>query len=250
MKLDRSRAFATVFLVLGLSCDAPREPARDMLATEVPLYSTLNEEVIVRDFFQDRRGGFFVDVGCLTPIANSNTYYLEKHLGWSGIAVDALAAYAKAWEQARPKSKFFGYAVTDRSGQTVPFYRSRLASWSSLSKDWVMRFDLEPNPTELQVPTITLNKLLDDNGVTQIDFLSMDISGSEWAALEGFDLERFQPDLVCIVSPYTPIPEEKAILDERLLRYFTDRGYERIERYLPHDINNWFFTPRTTGGTS
>ncbi len=53
---------------------------REGILAEQRLYSVFDEELIIRDFFQDRREGFFLDVGCSEPIKGSNTFYLEKHL--------------------------------------------------------------------------------------------------------------------------------------------------------------------------
>jgi len=36
-------------------------------------------------------------VGCAYPIRLSTTYFLDKHLDWSGIAFDAFDYYRKAW---------------------------------------------------------------------------------------------------------------------------------------------------------
>jgi hypothetical protein len=88
---------------------------------------------------------------------------------------------------------------------------------------------------EVRVPTITLDDLLDRNGVTKIDFVSMDIEQGEPAALAGFDIERFAPDLVCIEA----LPEVQA----PILEYFAGHGYRRIERYLEYDGRNWYYTP-------
>src|SRR5437868_15135190 len=66
-------------------------------------HSQFLEEWIIRDFFHDKRNGVFVDVGAADPRQASNTYFLEQHLGWSGIAVDAQDTYRSAWEQFRPK---------------------------------------------------------------------------------------------------------------------------------------------------
>src|SRR5262245_58799650 len=49
-------------------------------------YSQGPEEWLIRDFFQDQRDGVFVDVGAYEPIKWSNTYRLERDLGWSGVA--------------------------------------------------------------------------------------------------------------------------------------------------------------------
>jgi hypothetical protein len=99
-----------------------------------------------------------------------------------------------------------------------------------------MRFD------ELRVPTITLTKLLDQAGVSRIDFVSMDIEGYEPVALDGFDVERFQPALACI--------EAKPKTREKLLAYFGAHGYERILDYVPYDETNWYFAPKSRPKTA
>src|SRR5688572_30099919 len=44
--------------------------------------SQFGEEWLIRDFFQDKRGGIFVDVGANHHQSLSTTYYLEVALGW------------------------------------------------------------------------------------------------------------------------------------------------------------------------
>ncbi len=57
-------------------------PGRTGILSEKKLYSPFDEELIIRDFFRDRKGGFFLDVGCAWPIDANNTYYLERQ-GWA-----------------------------------------------------------------------------------------------------------------------------------------------------------------------
>lgn len=85
------------------------------------------------------------------------------------------------------------------------------------------------------VATTTLSKALDDNGIKQIDFMSMDIEGSEIPALKGFDIERFQPKLTCI--------ETKVKNRDGILAYFSAHGYRRLEEYIKYDQTNWYFAP-------
>src|SRR6185295_15022196 len=131
---------------------------RDILRTERKQYSQHDEELIIRDFFQDSREGFFVDVGCAWPKKDSNTYYLEAELGWSGIGIDALPEYAQPWSNKRRNSKFFNYAVTDHSGSFETFYRSELPGISALEPRKVFG-GREVKSKGIQVPTITLTKL-------------------------------------------------------------------------------------------
>src|SRR5262245_5562375 len=163
-----------------------------------PLYSQHNEELIVRDFFHDRKDGVFLDVGCASPIQDSNTYYLERHLGWSGIAVDALPEFVQPWARKRPRSRFFNFYVSDHAGTVEPFYRAALRGTSSATKPEKGPGGREMASQEIQVPTTTLTRLLEASGVTHVDFLSMDIEGHEPPALAGFEIERFKPALACI----------------------------------------------------
>ena len=94
-----------------------------------------------------------------------------------------------------------------------------------------------PEPRTITVPTITLNKVLDDRGIEKIDFLSMDIEGAEPMALAGFDIQRFRPRLVCIEAHTSPEQEQQ------LMKYFEVNGYQRLDEYLDHDIVNWYFAP-------
>jgi FkbM family methyltransferase len=207
-------------------------PGRTGILAEAKRYSLFDEELIIRDFFQDRRDGVFLDVGCAWPIDANNTYYLEKHLGWTGIGVDALSEYGDAWQEERPGSRFFAFLVTDRSGGTGTFFRSPNPGLSSTDRDSASGklFGEEMQPEKIEIPMITLSDLLDREGIEKIDLLAMDIEGHEPKALAGFEIERFQPELVVIEGKKGEVA-----------RYFRRHGYEPIKRYEPFDDVNRYF---------
>ena len=227
-------ALALVLVLLSEAAAPP--PPKDMFATEKVLYSHGNEELVARDFFKDRREGFYLDVGCWHPIQDNNTYYLEEHLGWRGIGVDALPEMERKWKRQRPKSTFANYIVTDHAGTREPFFRVKFTDISAVQKPKLDPGGKPVESEEILVPTITLTRLLEKHGVTKVDYLSMDIEGAEVEALAGFDIERFKPELVCI--------EAKVKNREPILKYFADHGYERLERYLQHDQVNYYFAPK------
>ncbi len=101
-------------------------------AAETKRYSQFNEELIIRHYFSDRRGGVFLDVGCAFPATNSTTYFLEAHLDWTGIGIDAVEGYGPLWKNNRPRAKFFHYAVSDSSGDTITFYQAAYPIISSM----------------------------------------------------------------------------------------------------------------------
>ena len=208
---------------------------RDIVGTEKKRYSQHKEELVIRDFFQDRRGGFFLDVGAGQPISDNNTYYLEKHLAWTGIAVDALPELAEKWRRKRAGARFFNFIVTDHAGTLDAFYRAELYGVSSVEKPKTGPGQRAIASEKIVVPATTLTKLLDDNRVVQLDLLSMDIEGHEPKALAGFDIERFQPKLVCVESK----PANRAFL----LEFFEKHGYQQLVRYLQYDTVNYYYAP-------
>ena len=207
-------------------------PGRTGILAEENLYSLVSEELIIRDYFQDRRGGFFLDVGCAWAVDYSNTYYLEKHLGWTGIGVDALIEYASDWEVIRPTTKFRNYLITDKSGGEGTFFKSDSLGLSSTNEKLAegTLFGFEVAPEEVSVPMITLTDLLDQEGVTKVDLVSMDIEGHEPKAFAGFDIDRFAPELLVIEGKNNQVES-----------YLATHGYVLIERYLQYDTINRYY---------
>jgi FkbM family methyltransferase len=203
-------------------------------------YTEREEEWMIRDYFQDRRDGFFVDVGANHFQTASKTYYLESQLGWSGVAVEPQTKFAAEYAKFRPRTKFLPFFVSDASNETARLYIIEKASMvASSNKEFVEQFG---KPDEVRdVPTITLTDLLDAEGVRQIDFLSMDIELHEPQALKGFDIERFKPSLVCI--------EALLPVRQQILNYFAEHGYVVVGKYVWTDLENLYFAPRAaTGG--
>jgi FkbM family methyltransferase len=249
----KRRAPASIWLVMLLctllsGASSGQEPARDAPADTSGWDAFLSEakerfalrrpEIVIRHFFRDRRNGFFLDVGAADFKKWNTTYYLEERLGWSGIAVDALDHWRAGYEVNRPKTKFFTYIVTDHTGAKEPFFRIKGDTGSTALREraeMIVKKAPSQEIQEVMVPTTTLDALLEGQGVKRIDLLSMDIEQGEPAALAGFDIKRFAPELVCIEH----LPEVQA----KILEYFARHGYRRIERYLEYDTANWYFTP-------
>lgn len=198
------------------------------------LYSQNNEELIIRDFFDDRKNGYFVDVGASHYKVHSTTYYLEKHLGWRGIAIDAISDYEKGYLENRENTHFYSFFVSDKSDKEIDFYINKRNK--RLSKEKVSSAREKYKFKKVKFPTITLNDLLARESVSRIDFLSMDIELAEPAALAGFDIKKYEPSLVCIEAH----PE----VLEQILDYFSKSNYRVIEKYRELDPLNLYFTPK------
>ena len=197
------------------------------------------EEWIIRDYFQDRRGGVFLDVGASHYKDSSNTYFLETSLGWSGIAVDAIAEFGADYKIHRPRTRFVGMFASDVPDRTVAVVADTEAL-SSSDPEFIKRYGAQGKPRE--VPTTTLNAVMEASGIERIDFLSMDIELAEPKALAGFDIARYRPALVCIEAH----PEVR----QQILDYFTAHAYTVVGKYLRSDSSNLYFRPLSTPGGS
>jgi FkbM family methyltransferase len=204
-------------------------------------YSRNVEEWIIRDYFRDGRHGYFVDVGASHYKADSNTYYLETRLGWSGLAIDPQGAFAADYRRYRPRTRFFSFFVSDTSDATTTFYLTPDNPLvASSDRGFAEREGTEIPGAVLRtkavtVPTIRLTDLLDRVGVTHIDLLSVDVELAEPKVLAGFDIERFKPTLVVI--------EAHPRVRQQILDYFSDHHYVALGRYLRADLQNLYFTP-------
>jgi len=256
----RLQSQTLAFLPRNTACEVDSEPATplalilfrpeddgvsDILRTETKLYSQADEELVIRDFFRDRRDGVFLDVGAAHYRRNSTTFYLEERLGWSGVAVDALGEFGPDYLEHRKKTRFVNYLITDKAAGNQRFYRADgYLEVSSVSRkaaeDQALLYRGNDAITELEIPSITLTALLDRLEIAEIDFLSMDIEEHEPAALAGFDIDRFRPELVCI--------EAHALVQDAIFKYFTEHGYRRLDRYVSYDRFNWYFAPADTAG--
>jgi FkbM family methyltransferase len=196
--------------------------------------SEQEEEWFIRDFFHDRRGGTFVDVGANHYRNSSKTYYLETKLGWSGIAIEPQREFADGYAQHRPRTTFLPFFVSDVSNQTAKLYvLKRLSVVSSSNEAFVSGFG---KPDEVRdVPTITLDDVLKSAKITHPDFISMDIELHEPEALKGFSIDRYRPSLVCIEGL---LPVRQAILN-----YFAEHRYVLVGKYVWVDLMDFYFAP-------
>jgi len=200
-------------------------------------YSEHVEEWILKDFFKDRRGGVFVEVGANHHQRASNTYYLESVMGWSGIAIEPQVKFAAGYREHRPRTKFVPLFISDVSNRPTTLYVTENDSVASSVREFTEAWgEVTPTPTT----TSTLDDVLDGLEIERIDFLSIDIELAEPQALAGFSIGRFAPALVAIEA-HPPVRQQ-------ILDYFARNHYVPIGRYWRADAHNFWFAPLEHSG--
>ena len=143
----------------------------------------------------------FVEAGANDGFNQSNTYYFEKILGWSGLLIEAIPELHARCVKARKKAQVFQCALVaeEHEGDTVTMEYANLMSLvkgarkspdaerAHICRGTAIQPDV--TPYQIEVPARTLTQVLDQARVDHIDLLSLDVEGYELQALQGLDEE-------------------------------------------------------------
>lgn len=189
-------------------------------------YSERNEDAWCHQNLPIPEHGFYVDVGCAFPTIGNNCQWLRER-GWNGLNIDGNPGYSEHWGAwSEPQAKFIAAVISHEP--EVKFRTS--------CNPMLCRITHEGQPT----PARTLNSIMEEHGVGRVDFLSLDLEGSEYEAATTLDLERYGCPIIIAEYRTAPIEQGEVITDYRLRDYLVPLGYEQR-----HDsgINLVFFKP-------
>ncbi len=178
------------------------------------------------------RGGTFVEAGAHDGYTQSNTYFLERHRGWSGVLVEPVPELRVKCERRRPRAQVFGCALVgpDHVRETVAMHFGDLTSTADDPAH--TRPGLDASGREgysVEVPARTLSAVLDAAGLERIDVMVLDLEGLELAALAGLDFERHSPEHLLIEAL------ERDLMQPRFDSVLADR-YELAEAPSDWDL--------------
>jgi FkbM family methyltransferase len=149
--------------------------------------------------------GFFVEAGAHDGFTQSNTYYLERFLGWTGLLVEPVPEFYREAVTERPASRVVNCALVspERAGQLIRVHHAGPMSIvagargdATADRAYLDLAAALPMPTEqyeVDVPGRTLSELLGEMHAPEVDFLSLDVEGYEAEVLAGLDLQRHAP---------------------------------------------------------
>lgn len=192
-------------------------------------------------------GGYFVEVGSHDAFHLSNTFWLEKFMGWRGVVVEPSPEAGSQFRKYRRSAFFEGAAVSRSAANSeadlrLVFDRPELSRLESIEpKDIHESEGNRDHFTLVQVKTETLEYILRTKvAPVVIDFLSIDTEGSEIEVLDGVDFQN---------RVYRTVALENAGDRDKEAKYdqiFLGAGYEKEEKILSR-WDSWYFLPKTYG---
>lgn len=215
--------------------------------TDVLTFSQAGEDILIRNFFYQRLEsgelGSYLDIGAYHPFRESNTYYLYR-CGWRGVNVDARPGIKALFHKYRPRDTTVEAAVSCKEGEIEYFCFDESPSLNTSSSEYVRQLGTEDGVSRaIKVPTRRMDSILHEHfgKAKQVEFLSMDIEGSEEDALLSNDWERYRFKLVAIEIYGNTLNE---ISNTPVSRLLAANGYEMFARVIlsAPGVNTVFFT--------
>lgn len=163
-------------------------------------YAQEGEDLLLARIFLNQTGGYYIDIGAHHPTRFSNTYWAYRQ-GWSGLAIDATPGFGDEFRKVRPRDVVIEVAVADVRGEQQLFVFGESAlNTSNLSRLASVEASSDFSARAVSVQALPMSEILDccvPPGQI-IDFMSIDIEGSESVALRGIDWDRYKPRVLVV----------------------------------------------------
>lgn len=161
--------------------------------------------------------GVFIEVGANQGIVQSNTMLLEKYYGWTGILIEPSYQY-EALCVNRPKSKCIQCALGSFEEEGVYImgdFDGHLMGGIGGKRSG--------RPANISVLVRSLQSILDEENLQNINFFSLDVEGHEYNVLNGIDFNKTTFDYILIeIYSWDYV---------RIVSFLSERGYDMIEPF-------------------
>ena len=179
-------------------------------------YSQDNQDRYLEFFvFKGFKNGVYVDVGAHDGVSLNNTLYFEKNNNWTGINIEPIKTVFDKLVINRPNNINLNYAVCNYNGETEFVCNTGHTEMISGIKDtfdirhW-QRLENENRQmgsiTEIiNVNTKKLETICDENNITHIHYLSIDVEGAEFEVIKSINFDKVFIDVIGFENNYDDV---------------------------------------------
>jgi len=159
-------------------------------------FSQDGQDKFLVDIFNRKREGIFLDIGAFDGIDFSNTFYLEKELGWKGICVEPNPIVFKQLVENRD-CICINACISNEIGLkkflAVTGYGIMLSGLTDfIDQEHLRRIDdgiakYGGEKTIIEVDSLPITNILENQSITLIDYCNIDVEGGEMSVLKSID---------------------------------------------------------------
>jgi len=161
-------------------------------------YSLFKEDLFIKKYFKNKKKGFFIDVGGYHPLDGNNTQLLYKK-GWYGINFDINHYSIKLFEFFRKRDTNIHSGISKKKNKLTMFYRKEINMLNTLDEK-IAKIHFRNGYKKKNIRLNTLNFFIFKyfKKLRKIDFLNIDVEGTELNVLKSLNFKRYKPQLICI----------------------------------------------------
>lgn len=193
------------------------------------------QDLFVLNELNFKKSGFFIEFGAGDGKYLSNTYLLEKEFNWSGILVEPARIFHEkllinrnciidknsVWKNSNSKLRFNETNKPELS--MLKLYEG----FDSIDRSYKNSYDVE---------TISLNDLLIKYQAPKIiDYLSIDVEGSEYDILCDFNFRKYQFKVITCEHCFD---KNRMLINNLLLKNGYIQRFEKISK-----VDDWYINP-------
>tara|TARA_B110000483_G_C17958146_1_gene450941 strand:- start:117 stop:761 length:645 start_codon:yes stop_codon:yes gene_type:complete len=164
--------------------------------------------------------GFFIECGANDGINQSNTWYFEKYLNWSGVLIEPLEDKFKDLKKNRSnRNYFYNVALSDSTDtKSINILRNNLES------KVVDKLNKDINVSIFQSTTLT--KILEEISAPKlIDFFSLDVEGFEEQVIKGIDFKKYNFRYLLVETK-----------NDKVIKFLKTKNYGLVKKMSYHDF--------------
>jgi FkbM family methyltransferase len=202
-------------------------------------YSQEGEDLILQRIFNDRKDGFYIDIGAHHPKRFSNTYIFYKK-GWRGINIDPMPGSMSSFNKYRNGDINLEIGISSKEQELKYFIFNERALNTFNAIEAELKVFENPNKYFLKETKIIktyslatiLNKYLKESQV--IDFLSVDVEGLDLEVLKSNDWNKYKPNYILVEELRSTLEEVFSKSD--VFNFFNELGYSLVSKTVNTSI--------------
>ncbi len=209
---------------------------RNMLPEVSGGVAACGQDKFIAGLLDYKRNGVFVDVGANDGVTISNSYYFEKELGWTGVAIEPMPTIFEKLKANRSCDVVQG-CITLKAGKAKfvelvggPNMLSTLAEHDQgLTARRLVKNSKRHNieRKEIEVDCFTFASVTEKYNIKNIDFLSVDTEGGELNILKSINFDK---------TPVKVISVENNYYDNEIKNYLEGQGFIAIGTFKVDEI--------------
>jgi len=182
--------------------------------------------VFLKDYFKNKKSGFYVDVGCFHPIRLSNTMFLYSK-GWTGMNIDLSKKSIDLFKIRRPRDINLNFGVGSKNEILEYFYNKKVFANNTFDIDFAKSFLKKDKIKKDSVEVKTLDYIMDNYSTEKkIDLLDIDAEGYDFEVLKGINYEKYVIDLIMIEVHHYDDKTKK--IAKEILDFLTKKNFKLI----------------------